>query len=346
MSPNTQVTNKENSNGPSVAFSTDTMTDMEDTTNAKPEENSGNDDDHRRPSLLHGKEHYPDNSSSHNSNQSEKGDDDDDRDNAKMPEPSTRHLIDDRIGQSIEELHLIQRFYATLHRQRVFLFTSLIFVVAWSCLCVWGTEELRQRATRYSALHDEYDGETTNRAQDWLDWLEGAGSKFRMIGILFVFAVVFRFNRCYDRWNQGRMIWGRIISTSLDMTRMASYWMIGGDQAYGDRFCRFVIVLAYCGKALLRGNALSHPDEEGQGLIDRGLLTKEELDDMEEYPGWQTHYCLDMLSAIWIEAHYPDKALMFDQSHKVHSQLFRAIDGGIASLGASIGDAVRVRGML
>jgi len=244
---------------------------------------------------------------------------------------SERHLLDDSVGRDDEKHNLFSRLLAALRRQRAFLFGSVAVVVAWSCLCAWFAEH----------LHDEAAKDPGGPAESWVTWLEGAGSKFRMIGILFVFAVVFRFNRCYDRWNQGRIIWGRLISLSLDITRMASYWIV--DDGYADHFCRFVVVLAYSCKALLRGNTLSDEMEEGKALIQRGFLTPEELDDMEDNLGWQTHYCLDMLGTIWTEAHNSEKALMFDQGHKVHSQLFRAIDGNISQLNAAIGDAIRLR---
>ena len=244
---------------------------------------------------------------------------------------SERHLLDDSVGRDDETHNLFTRLLAALRRQRAFLFGSVSIVVAWSCLCAWFAEY----------LHDEAANDPGGHAENWLAWLEGAGSKFRMVGILFVFAVVFRFNRCYDRWNQGRIIWGRLISLSLDITRMASYWIV--DDNYADHFCRFVVVLAYSCKALLRGNTLSDETEEGKSLIQRGFLTPEELDDMEDNLGWQTHYCLDMLSTIWTEAHFSEKALVFDQGHKVHSQLFRAIDGNISQLNSAVGDAIRLR---
>ena len=264
----------------------------------------------------------------------------------KNVDSSTRHLIDDRMGgmlsqaaaeatesnRSLDQFRLLQRLRRSLQHQRFFLFASLAIVVLWSCFCVWAVNEyLRDRADAGN-----------NRAADWLEWLEGAGSKFRMIGILFVFALVFRFNRCYDRWNQGRIIWGRIVAVSTDVTRMASYWIV--DDRLADRFCRFVVVLPYATKALLRGNALSDGEqEEGPALMERGFLTREELMDMDEYPGWQTHWCLDMLSVIWTEVHYHGDSTMFDSNHKVYSQLYRAIEACISNLNSLVGDAVRVR---
>ena len=246
-------------------------------------------------------------------------------------EKDARFLRNDSAGRDPEKLNMITRLLAHLHEQRTFLFTSLIIVVMWSCFCAGFADHLADKAA----------ADPGGAADHWLTWLESGGSKFRMVGILFVFAVVFRFNRCYDRWNQGRVVWGKLISVSLDLTRMASYWMV--DPAYSDALARFVVVFAYASKALLRGNSLADAEEEGHALVERGYLKAEELVDMENLLGWQTHYCLDMMGAILIEAHYSDKAFMFDTNHKVHSQLFRAIDGNISQLGATIGEAIRLR---
>jgi len=247
-------------------------------------------------------------------------------------------VLDDKValdvlGKPSLRRRLFGRFVVTFRRQKIFLFSSLVIVVMWSCACASFAEELHENAAT----------DPGGRADTWLAWLEGAGGKFRLVGILFIFALVFRFNRCYDRWAMGRSTWGKIISTSLDATRMANYWMVDEGEEFADRFSRFVIVLAYATKALLRGHCLGDANEDGEMLIERGYLTREELDDINEDDGWEPHYCLDMLSELLIEVHYRPKGMMFDSNHKVHSQLFRAVDGAITTLGGAIGDAIRIR---
>lgn len=243
-----------------------------------------------------------------------------------------QHRLDDKLGKSWSNRNFVIKIFSSLQSHNVFLFSSVIFLVVWSCLCAWGAVELQEQA----------DNEPGGNAEQWLEWLSGAGDKLRLMGTLFAFAVVFRFNKCYERWVQGRVIWGTIISTSSDVTRMASNWIV--DEAFANRFCRFVVVFAYASKALLRGNSLADTNEEGEHLIERGYLTREELQDMSRCEGWQPQYCLDMLDAIWVEAHLvPENAIMFDSNHKVHSQLFRAIENSITKLGAALGDAIRLR---
>ena len=247
-------------------------------------------------------------------------------------------VLDDKValdvlGKPSLRRRLFRRVIKSFRRQKIFLFSSLVIVVMWSCACASFAEELHENAAT----------DPGGRADTWLGWLEGAGGKFRLVGILFIFALVFRFNRCYDRWAMGRSTWGKIISTSLDATRMANYWMVDEGEEFAGRFSRFVIVLAYATKALLRGHCLGDAAEAGEMLIDRGYLTREELDDINEDDGWEPHYCLDMLSELLIEVHLRPKGMMFDANHKVHSQLFRAVDGAITNLGGAIGDAIRIR---
>jgi ion channel-forming bestrophin family protein len=221
----------------------------------------------------------------------------------------------------------LRSIVVSLRSHRVFLFSSIAILLLWCCLCVYAAQ----------GLVDFAEANPDSRAEQWLRWLDAAGEKFRLMGSLFAFSVVFRFNRCYDRWNQGRIFWGNIISTSSNITRMASNWIL--DDELKNRFCRFVVVFAYSSKALLRGNSLAD-DEEGEGLIRRDFLTREEMDDMSRYIGWEPQYCLNMLDAIWIEA---DGSIMFDSEHKVHPQLFRALDSQISKLGSCLGDAISLR---
>jgi putative membrane protein len=251
---------------------------------------------------------------------------------AEDEDTQNRYLQSDSVGRDRDKRNWFTSLVQVLKQQRYFFLLSIAVVVAWSCVCAWYADYLADEAEKHPG----------GRAERWLTWLEGGGSKFRMVGILFVFAVVFRFNRCYDRWNQGRIVWGRLVSVSLDLTRMVSYWMV--DPSFGDTFNRWVVVFAFACKALVRGHSLGEPEEEGQALVTRGYLTKAELQDMEENSlGWQAQYCLDMMGTILVEAHYSNDTMMFDSNHKVHSQLFRAVDGNISQLGHALGDMVRIR---
>ena len=87
---------------------------------------------------------------------------------------------------------------------------------------------------------------------------------------------------------------------------MSRTWIAGEDIA--DKMTRFIIVFSYASKALLRGKSLDEDDVDrpavGPELVERGLLTQEELDSMSENPCWQQpYYCLQMIRELLVEAH-------------------------------------------
>ncbi len=47
------------------------------------------------------------------------------------------------------------------------------------------------------------------RAERWMEDIESCKSAISILGTLFVFTLVFRFNTCYDRWWESRVFWGR-----------------------------------------------------------------------------------------------------------------------------------------
>ena len=46
-------------------------------------------------------------------------------------------------------------------------------------------------------------------AERWLDDIESCKNAVAIVGTLFVFTLVFRFNACYDRWWDSRIFWVR-----------------------------------------------------------------------------------------------------------------------------------------
>lgn len=180
-------------------------------------------------------------------------------------------------------------------------------------------------------------------AENWAQDIEDCNTAVSIVGTLFVFMLVFRFNACYDRWWESRIYWGDIISNSLDLGMMNRRWFANTDLQ--DKMSRFIIVYSYACKSLLRGKSLKHEGEDGAGLVKKGLLSQQELDLMHDSPCWQPHFCLDIIREIIIQAHMiPDgKGLRMDDTNKVHGQLFRCLDNTIKDLNKLIGNCVRVR---
>jgi hypothetical protein len=56
---------------------------------------------------------------------------------------------------------------------------SLLVILAWSCLCAWGGIYLTNHR---------------DTSQTWIDWISGMTEPVRFLGVLFTFALIFRFN--------------------------------------------------------------------------------------------------------------------------------------------------------
>jgi len=74
---------------------------------------------------------------------------------------------------------------------------TVLFLVVWAILCSFGAQELRGLAAATPG----------GAAEQWLDDIESCKNAVSIIGTLFVFTLVFRFNACYDRWWESRIFW-------------------------------------------------------------------------------------------------------------------------------------------
>ena len=151
-------------------------------------------------------------------------------------------------------------------------------------------------------------------------------------------------NKCYDRWWQAHLHWGYMITKCLDLAIMNRRWI--AHRALGDKLSRWIIVYAYAAKALLRGSSLGAADDiEGSGLVERGILSREELNAVCNSPCWQPHFAIEMIRAVLVEAHKVPggRGVTFDEANKIHGQVFRCFDGVIKEMTALIGDNIRTR---
>lgn len=210
---------------------------------------------------------------------------------------------------------------------------STLFVLVWSVLCAWGGQRLHRAA----------EADPGGAAERWVEDIENGRTAVSILGTIFVFAVVFRFNVCYDRWWEGRIHWGDIVSKSLDLATMGRSWIV--DEELAARMSRFIVLFGYASKSLLRETSLGEEGGDGADLVRRGLMTQEELDDMHGTPCWQPYYCLHMIRLILVQVHNSPggKALTFNEGNKVHGQMFRCFDNTIKDLSRLIGNCVRVR---
>jgi len=236
---------------------------------------------------------------------------------------------DVRIGGARSVLMML-RVFSGITGYYVF---SVAALVAWTCVCAWGADHLRERAGQ----------DPGGRVEAWLGWIEEI--EVKVIGSLFTFSLVFRFNQCYRRWWQGRELWGGIVQQCLDFSEKVSLWII--DKDYSDRLNRLIIVFPYACKAQLRGLSLADPTESGASLVRRGLLTEAELRYLDKWPCWQPEFFLDfmrtIISHVFLAEYDRGDVLMIPKSNKIHEKLFSPLEKCVYDLGKSIGDCISIR---
>jgi predicted membrane chloride channel (bestrophin family) len=242
-----------------------------------------------------------------------------------------RHAeIDDEEGKA--------QFFLTLLFQSIedsagFFASTILFLVAWASICAYGAYELRKLAA----------ADPGGVAEQWVEDIDNGKNAVAIIGTLFVFTVVFRFNACYDSWWESRVAWGDIISRSLELGMMNRTWF--ANDVLQDKLSGYIIVFGYSCKSLLRGKSLNEEGEDGTALVKRRLISQKELDLMHNNPSWQPHFCLHMIREIIVQLYtIPDgKGLRIDDSNKVHGEIFRCLDNSLKDLNTLIGNCVRVR---
>lgn len=242
-----------------------------------------------------------------------------------------RHATHDGSDEEESELFLVL-LYKSISGSKRFITLSVGAIVIWSIICSYGASLLLEAA----------ESKPGGSAERWVENIENGKLPLALIGTLMVFTLAFRFNTCYERWWDGRVFWGDIISKSLDLATMNRRWI--ADEQIGDRINRFIVVFGYACKSLLHGKSLAEEGQDGAELVSRGLLTQEELDDMHHNSCWQPYYCIEVIRALLFEAHKVPggKGINVDENNKIHGQMFRCFDNTVKEMSNTIGDAIRV----
>lgn len=240
--------------------------------------------------------------------------------------------FDDNSGHYNSTKWFWQLLLESIDGSYYYVFASLTFLTVWSCLCAWFASWLAAKAKGGDAL-----------ARGWLLHIQNCRVPISILGTLFTFTLIFRFNSCYDRWWEARKKWGDMISRCLDMGRMNRCLI--ANQQIGDRMSRFIVAYAFATKALLRGSHLGTKEGEGAELVKRGILAQEELDALCAQPCWQPHFCVEILYTCIIEAHKLPRGsgMVFDLTNKIHGEIWQCFDAVIREMSDLVGDCVRIR---
>ena len=113
-----------------------------------------------------------------------------------------------------------------------------------------------------------------------------------MMGLL-AFLLGFRINQAYDRWWEGRTLWGEVIFSSRNLVSNAASVFTDLDRL--RRLVLQTVTFAWALRSSLRGQKLG--DDDADELIMDGLLTGEQIDWMNSFD----HVPLAMIDQIRIE---------------------------------------------
>ena len=83
-----------------------------------------------------------------------------------------------------------------------------------------------------------------------LELAEHVYDALKMCGTLLFFLITFRTQQAYERWWEGRVVWGNWARFSNDVAMQACLWL--PDQQLVDRICRLTVAYAYLSKLSLR----------------------------------------------------------------------------------------------
>ena len=78
---------------------------------------------------------------------------------------------------------------------------------------------------------------------------------------ILAFLIVFRTNQSYNRWWEGRILWGKMHSSCVELSQQAAVWI--DDPRLARRIMNFAVAFAYTVKKVLRREPLRAEDLEG-----------------------------------------------------------------------------------
>jgi len=97
---------------------------------------------------------------------------------------------------------------------------------------------------------------------------------FTLLGLVLSIFLSFRNNACFERWWEGRKLWGQLIYESRSLARLCQAVLVD-DAALRDRVCRLCIGFAHALAARLRGRDVALASFNSQAHVQ--LLRAPEL---------------------------------------------------------------------
>ncbi|CAM9274481.1 unnamed protein product [Ascophyllum nodosum] len=146
---------------------------------------------------------------------------------------------------------------------------------------------------------------------------------------ILAFLIVFRTNQSYNRWWEGRILWGKMHSSCVELSQQAAVWI--DDPRLARRIMNFAVAFAYTVKKVLRREPLRAEDLEG--IVDPAEVTRMECLPLQAKP----YYCTDVIRQCI-------KRGLTEHPQTYGAQaVARGIDMPVSQLSAQYADMARVR---
>jgi len=110
-----------------------------------------------------------------------------------------------------------------------------------------------------------------------------------LIGGFLAFLLVLRTNSSYDRWWEGRKVWGMVVNRTRDLSRQAIGWV--DDPAVAEYLCRWCIAFAVSLKEHLRG--LKVNDNELEGILPE--VEADRIREVQHAPNYVLEHMTELL---------------------------------------------------
>merc|ERR1740121_3476534 len=200
-------------------------------------------------------------------------------------------------------------------------FKALFYILLWSIFCaiMW------QYIDQIAVTQEEENPLVESSARILIKNFQEAEVAIRVLGIFFSFALVFRFQACYNRWWEGRRLWGAMSVNLFDIAIRVSRFIKNIDIA--DDLFRYLICYGYACKSLLRHESCADEENEDlEGMIQKGLLTPKEVDIIWNNPCWEPQFFIELIRQ-HLEKAYSTKGC-FGKLEKsgVHLEIFKCFD--------------------
>ncbi|KAL7498274.1 hypothetical protein ACHAWT_009229, partial [Skeletonema menzelii] len=182
------------------------------------------------------------------------------------------------------------------------------------------------------------------RGSTFMEWLSNSDSGMAFFSAFVGFILVFRTQICYNRWWEGRCLWGTLIFAAINLAQQGQGSFT--ERENFRRLCSLIVCFSIACKNQLCGLSI---EADGDYLLTRGLISKTEYQQVLKRQGWQPYYFLGALRDI-----IDIDLKMSGQRAKLHNDVYSfkgsttdaqllMMDGALGQMASIIGDLIRVK---